>query len=54
MYKLKLFFSWQSDTKGNHEKIRKSLMDACDVIRAEGVYDIIYDESTWNRSGDLN
>lgn len=51
MYKLKLFFSWQSDTKGNHEKIRKSLMDACDVIRAEGVYDIIYDESTWNRSG---
>lgn len=51
MHKLKLFFSWQSDTKDNHEKISKSLMDACDVIRAEGGYDIIYDESTWNRSG---
>ncbi len=26
-------------------------MDVCDVIRAEGVYDIIYDESIWSRSG---
>jgi len=51
MYKLKLFFSWQSDTKDNHKKIGQSLMNACDTIRAEGVYDIIYDESTWNRSG---
>ena len=51
MYKLKLFFSWQSDTKDNHKKIGQSLMDACATIRAEGVYDIIYDESTWNRSG---
>lgn len=51
MSKLKLFFSWQSDTKDNHKKIGQSLMKACDVIRTEGVYDIIYDESTWNRSG---
>ena len=51
MHKLKLFFSWQSDTKGNHEKIGQALQNACDDIRAEGDYDIIYDESTWNRSG---
>ena len=51
MHKLKLFFSWQSDTKGNHEKIGQALQNACDDIRAEGDYDIVYDESTWNRSG---
>lgn len=51
MHKLKLFFSWQSDTKDNHKKISQSLKTACDEIRAEGVYDINYDESTWNRSG---
>lgn len=51
MHKLKLFFSWQSDTKGNHEKIGRALQNACDDIRADGDYDIIYDESTWNRSG---
>lgn len=26
-------------------------MNACNEIRAEGLYDINYDESTWNRSG---
>lgn len=51
MHKLKLFFSWQSDTKDNHKKIGQSLVKACDEIRAEGIYDIDYDESTWNRSG---
>lgn len=51
MRKLKLFFSWQSDTKDNHKKISQALMNACDEIRAEGIYDIDYDESTWNRSG---
>ena len=51
MHKLKLFFSWQSDTKDNHKIIGNSLMNACNEIRAEKVYDINYDESTWNRSG---
>lgn len=51
MPKLKLFFSWQSDIKGNHEKIKEALKNACNIIRTEGYYDIIYDESTWNRSG---
>lgn len=51
MHKLKLFFSWQSDTKGNHSKISKSLKNACEAIRGEGAYDIAYDESTWYRSG---
>lgn len=51
MTKLKLFFSWQSDVKDNHKTIRDALIKACDDIRAEGVYDIVYDESTWARSG---
>lgn len=51
MRTLKLFFSWQSDVKGNHEKIGEALRKACDDIRSEGEYDIVYDESTWARSG---
>ena len=51
MYSLKLFFSWQSDIKGNHETIRKALAMACDTIKEEGTYDIKYTESTWERSG---
>lgn len=51
MYELSLFFSWQSDTKDNHKIIAKSLIKACNDIRAEGIYNINYDESTWNRSG---
>lgn len=39
MHKLKLFFSWQSDTKDNHEKIVRALQNACDDIRADGDYD---------------
>lgn len=49
--KLKLFFSWQSDLKDNHKKIGDALRAACDEIRLEGEYDILYDESTWARSG---
>ena len=51
MKKLSLFFSWQSDVKNNHEKIGEALRKACDDIRSEGEYDIVYDESTWTRSG---
>jgi len=51
MRTLKLFFSWQSDVKDNHEKIGVALRKACDDIRSEGEYDIVYDESTWARSG---
>lgn len=51
MNKLTLFFSWQSDTPGNHKIIRDALIKACDEIRNEGTYDITYDESTWNKSG---
>lgn len=51
MYKLTLFFSWQSDTPDNHRIIRNALIKACDTIRNEGTYDITYDESTWNESG---
>lgn len=51
MHKLKLFFSWQSDTKGNHDKIQEALITSCNELREEGSYDIEYDESTWNRSG---
>ena len=51
MKTLKLFFSWQSDTKGNHKNISDALMEACDNIRNEGEYDIHYTESTWERSG---
>ena len=51
MYSLKLFFSWQSDIKENHEKIRAALIKACDTIKKEGTYDIKYTESTWERSG---
>lgn len=51
MYKLNLFFSWQSDTKDNHKKISNSLQDACNTIRKEGLYDICYHESTWYTSG---
>lgn len=51
MNKLTLFFSWQSDTPGNHKIIRDALIKACDEIRNEGTYDITYDESTWNESG---
>ena len=51
MYKLKLFFSWQSDTKDNHKTISQALRNACEEIRAEGSYDIMYDESTWYQSG---
>lgn len=51
MKKLKLFFSWQSDIKGNHDKIRESLIKACNTIKKEGEYDIEYSESTWDRSG---
>lgn len=49
--KLKLFFSWQSDLEDNHKKIGDALREACDEIRSEGEYDILYDESTWARSG---
>ena len=38
MYRLKLFFSWQSDINGNHETIRKALVMACDTIKEEGTY----------------
>lgn len=51
MHKLKLFFSWQSDTKDNHKTISQALQNACNDIRAEGYYDIMYDESTWYQSG---
>lgn len=51
MKSLKLFFSWQSDVKDNHKTIGDALKKACDDIRAEGEYDIVYDESTWARSG---
>ena len=51
MRKLNLFFSWQSDVKNNHEKIKEALRKVCDDIRTEGEYDIVYDESTWGRSG---
>ena len=51
MKKLKLFFSWQSDVKDNHKTLGAALRKACDSIRSENDYDIIYDESTWARSG---
>lgn len=51
MKSLILFFSWQSDVKDNHKTIGDALRKACDDIRAEGEYDIVYDESTWTRSG---
>lgn len=51
MYKLTLFFSWQSDTPDNHRIIKNALIKACQTIRMEGYYDITYDESTWNESG---
>jgi len=51
MYKLTLFFSWQSDTFDNHRIIKNALIKACQTIRNEGSYDITYDESTWNESG---
>lgn len=51
MKKLKLFFSWQSDVGGNHKTIGDALRKACNDIRQEGEYDIIYDESTYARSG---
>ena len=51
MKKLKLFFSWQSDVNGNHEKIRDALILACKTILQEGEYNIQYTESTWERSG---
>ena len=48
---LKLFFSWQSDVKDNHKIFSDSLIEACNTIREEGMYDIHYTESTWERSG---
>jgi len=51
MRTLKLFFSWQSDVKDNHKIIGDALRKACDDIRSEGEYNIVYDESTWARSG---
>ena len=51
MRKLNLFFSWQSDVKNNHETIADALKATCDDIRSEGEYDIVYDESTWGRTG---
>lgn len=51
MKTLKLFFSWQSDVKGNHQNISDALRESCDNIREEGDYDIRYTESTWERSG---
>lgn len=51
MKKMKLFFSWQSDVKGNHDNIREALIKACETISQEGKYDIQYTESTWERSG---
>lgn len=51
MRTLNLFFSWQSDVKDNHKKIAEALRKVCDDIRTEGEYDIVYDESTWGRSG---
>ena len=51
MKKLKMFFSWQSDVKDNHKTIGDTLRKACDDIKAEGEYHIVYDESTWERSG---
>ena len=51
MEKMDLFFSWQSDVDGNHKMIGDALRDACNVIRSEGIFDIVYDESTWRRSG---
>ncbi len=51
MRKLNLFFSWQSDVKNNHKTIADALKAACDDIRSEGEFDIVYDESTWGRSG---
>lgn len=51
MYSLKIFFSWQSDINGNHKTIRDALELACDTIKKEGIFDIEYTESTWERSG---
>ena len=51
MRKLQLFFSWQSDVNDNHKTMGDALKKACEDIRAEGEYDITYDESTWARSG---
>ena len=35
----------------NHETMGNALKKACEDIRAEGEYDMAYDESTWARSG---
>ena len=51
MRKLQLFFSWQSDVNDNHKTMGDALKKVCEDIRAEGEYDITYDESTWARSG---
>ena len=51
MRRLQLFFSWQSDVSDNHKTMGNALKKACEDIRAEGEYDIVYDESTWARSG---
>jgi hypothetical protein len=51
MRKLKLFFSWQSDTPDNHKLMRKGIEKACKKLKEKNGYNIVYDESTRGEAG---
>ena len=49
--KFSIFFSWQSDTKGNRTIIRDSILAECQKQKEMNGYEVVIDEATRNLPG---
>lgn len=49
--KFSIFFSWQSDTKGNRKIIRDSILAECQKQKEMNGYEVVIDEATRNLPG---
>ena len=46
--KFTVFFSWQSDSRGNRNIIKDSILAACQIQREKNGYEVEIDKSTRN------
>ena len=49
--KFTVFFSWQSDIKGNRKIIKDSILAGCQIQKEKNGYEVEFDESTRNLPG---
>lgn len=49
--KFTVFFSWQSDIRGNRNIIKDSILAACQIQKEKNGYEVEIDESTRNLLG---